>query len=233
MKKGQCHLSFDLWSTLLKSNPEFKLSRAGLFHKKYNPKGFSKDEISSIFSRVGLWGNAINAKTGRSLSSEELYLLVLATLNGTAEGFGEINMEELYVETESLFFANHPVFYDSDTADVLWYYYERGFTMNVLSNTAFVKGKTLRHLLAMLGVDKCFSFQLYSDELGCSKPSRKIFDILVKSISDFSGRTYEPRQIIHIGDDLFADIRGAEDCGLRAFQINSNSNCIQDLLSLC
>lgn len=227
------HLSFDLWSTLLKSNQAFKSARVDLFHRKYNANGISKDAISSIFSRVGLWGNAINAKTGRSLSSEELYLLVLASMNGLDIGFSEIDMAHLYDETESLFLENHPVLYDSDTASVLRALYERGHKMNLLSNTAFIKGRTLRQLLRKLEIDHFFSFQLYSDELDCSKPSREIYETLFRSISGSTGNSVGLKQIIHIGDNLLADIRGAESYGIRAIQINSNSKSIRTLLSLC
>ena len=59
------HYSFDLWLTLIKSNPAYKPERAGIFYRDYNSLNKSLEEIAAIFRQVDLMCNAINEKTGK------------------------------------------------------------------------------------------------------------------------------------------------------------------------
>ena len=43
------HYSFDLWLTLIKSNPTFKKERALFFHKHLNAAGKSLEENTPLF----------------------------------------------------------------------------------------------------------------------------------------------------------------------------------------
>ena len=58
------HYSFDLWLTLIKSNPRFKQERTSYFYEKFNTKNKSIEEVALIFRQVDLMVNAINEKTG-------------------------------------------------------------------------------------------------------------------------------------------------------------------------
>ena len=68
------HYSFDLWLTLIKSNPHFKKERALFFHKHLNTKHKSIEEVEKTFRQVDLMSNATNEKTGQNISANELYL---------------------------------------------------------------------------------------------------------------------------------------------------------------
>ena len=71
------HYSFDLWLTLIKSNPAFKTERTRIFFEDYNIAGKSIEEVAAAFRRVDLLGNAINERTGKNIDSDELYLMVI------------------------------------------------------------------------------------------------------------------------------------------------------------
>jgi putative hydrolase of the HAD superfamily len=43
------HYSFDLWLTLIKSNPYFKIERTKIFHRDFNPAGKSIDDVAKGF----------------------------------------------------------------------------------------------------------------------------------------------------------------------------------------
>jgi putative hydrolase of the HAD superfamily len=64
-------------------------------------------------------------------------------------------------------------------------------------------------------MDECeilqfFDATIFSDEAGCRKPDKRIFQAAVAEL----GST--PERMIHIGDDPEADIWGAKQFGMRA-----------------
>ena len=101
------HYSFDLWFTLIKSNPEFKKERAKFFHKSFNFNNKTLNEVETIFRNVDLMCNSINEKIGKNISAEEMYLMVLYQINEDNKYIGDINLQELYTEMETMFF-NYP-----------------------------------------------------------------------------------------------------------------------------
>ncbi len=227
------HYSFDLWFTLIKSNPNFKNKRALYFYKMYNSKNKTLAEVEHVFRHVDLMCNAINEKTGANIDCEEMYLMVLYELNNEKYHIQDIDLEELCKNMENLFFENPPSLFNSltlPTLDTLKNYPDT--TMNILSNTGFVKGNTLRKLLTNLDISKYFNFQLYSDEMHMSKPNTSIFNILVREINSIRLSPIALKDIIHIGDNILADIKGAESIGINTFLINTNDKSIQNLVKL-
>ncbi len=102
--------------------------------------------------------------------------------------------------------------------------------MNILSNTAFINGKTMRQLLKHLDISKYFDFQIYSDEEGISKPNPLIFKKLINEVKIRRRDAFlELRKIIHIGDNINADYSGAISCGLDSKIINSNGHTIRSI----
>jgi len=218
--------------TLIKSNPAFKQQRADYFFVNYNPKNKTVEEVVSIFRHVDIMSNAINEKTGGNIDAEEMYLMVIYQLTGVAEMLKEINVEKLYAKMEELVLEHMPSLYNQATKDVLAEIkLKKEVTFNILSNTAFIKGCTLRKVLRHLQIENYFDFQIYSDEAGCSKPNRKIFELLLEQITVTKKEPILPAQVIHIGDNIFADVAAAKAMGIAAFQINSNDLLITDLLN--
>jgi len=98
----------------------------------------------------------------------------------------------------------------------------------LLSNTGFIKGITLRKVLKSLAIDQYFDFQLYSDEVGLSKPNQELFQLMIKEALLLN---HVPlKQIIHIGDNPKADIWGADMAGISSLLINSNNTSIIKLI---
>ena len=141
------HYSFDLWLTLIKSNPDFKKQRALYFFKNYNSQKKTILEIETIFREVDLMCNSINEKTGKNLDSDEMYLRVLSQINNSND-FSSINFDDLYREIEIIFFNYLPVLYNEETIITLdKLKNESGSSFNILSNTAFIKGNSLKQVL--------------------------------------------------------------------------------------
>ncbi len=225
------HFSFDLWYTLIKSNPNFKKERAKYFHKHFNSKNKSLLEVENSFRKIDLMCNAINEKTGGNIDAEEMYLMVLYELNKDDEIFELLDLKQLYNYLENLFFKYSPQIFDDHTLASLDGIKERpGTTLSILSNTAFIKGQTLRQLLDNLNISQYFDFQIYSDENKVSKPNKEIYNLLINGAKHLhTASTIGINEIIHIGDNFNADIKGAKLCGIKSLQINSNGKGIQEI----
>ena len=225
------HYSFDLWSTLIRSNPNFKKERCLFFHKHFNTLGKSAEETKTIFRTVDLMANYTNEKTGKNIDAEEMYLMVIYLLNNSHVPFRDIDLRRLYQEMEDLILQYIPVVYDSHTKETLEAIKAMpDTTLNLLSNTGFIKGVTLRKILDRLKLSKYFDFQLFSDELGISKPNPTIYQTLLENIHNLRNDNISLKEIVHIGDNVVSDIEGAESFGINAFQVNSNDNTIKNLI---
>lgn len=227
------HYSFDLWLTLIKSNPEFKIQRAHFFHQNYNNTGKSVDEIVKVFRQVDLMVNAVNEKTGKNIDADEMYLMVINLLNGDQLNIDDIDYPALHLQMEELLFKYPPQAYADVTIDTLHRLkLKSGATFSLLSNTGYITGKTLRKVLALYGLDNYFDFQLYSDEANMSKPNPEFFNTMLNNIDICNGGKNIPlKNIIHIGDNPKNDVQAANQAGISSLLINSNQNSILSLIS--
>lgn len=223
------HYSFDLWMTLIKSNPMFKRARAEYFQDHFNRKKKSIKEIEAIFREVDLMCNWTNETVGGSIDALEMYSMVLHKIDYDLEPLSLRDLQSIYHTVESIFFKYEPVLFDGSTREVLDRLNKNGATLSILSNTGFIQGHTLRKVLSRLEVSKLLNFQIYSDEVGCSKPMATIFTLLTQGVSQI--RVHDPVQfseIVHIGDNLYAD-GGAKKVGLDTIIINSDGVSIRNI----
>ncbi|GGH01898.1 HAD family hydrolase [Mucilaginibacter phyllosphaerae] len=227
------HYSFDLWLTLIRSHPQFKVQRAHFFHQNFNETGKSVDEVAGIFRQVDLMCNAVNEKTGKNIDADEMYLIVISLMNGSRLDIDEVDYPALHLQMEELLFKYPPQMYSDVTIDALQRLkLKSGATFSLLSNTGYITGKTLRKVLAIYGLDNYFDFQLYSDEAGLSKPNPEFFKAMLNNIDICNGGKDLPlKSIIHIGDNPKNDIIPADALGMSSLLINSNQNTILSLLN--
>ena len=226
------HYSFDLWLTLIKSNPTFKVERAKHFHAHYNTTHKSLEEVNAIFRSVDLMVNNINEKTGKNIDAEEMYLLVISLINNYSIDFSAVDVDALYAQMELLLLEHMPLIYCSESLDVLNRLKDSGkSTISLLSNTGFIKGITLRKILGHLKLEEVLDFQLYSDEVRMSKPNPKFFQLMLDTIDREKHTELELHEVIHIGDNPLADCKGADALGIKSLLINSNHLKINHLLS--
>ncbi|MEZ4788239.1 MAG: HAD-IA family hydrolase, partial [Flavobacterium haoranii] len=143
--------------------------------------------------------------------TDEIYLLILSSLGYDISKINRQILEEFYKETEKIFFENEPIFINSNTHKIFEELKNEGITMNILSNTGFIKGRTLRLFLEKNILDGYFDFQIYSDECNYSKPNIEIFDLAYNKITN-KNKTHKS-QVLHLGDNLIADCEGAKAFG--------------------
>jgi putative hydrolase of the HAD superfamily len=208
------HLSFDLWLTLIKSNPKFKSKRNQLF-KDYFEIEDSIEKVNDIVRYYDVLCNNTNEKTGLNIDTFEIYYLILNALNVKINDIETKQLDLFYKETEFLFMEYKPELIHPKTDMLFEEIISQNKTINVLSNTGFIQGHTLRKLIAYYGLDEYFKFQIYSDEVGFSKPNLKIFQLVHEEINRF--KKTPKNEVIHIGDNQVADYNGAISFGFDAF----------------
>jgi putative hydrolase of the HAD superfamily len=212
------HISFDLWMTLIKSNPNFKSKRNQLFKDFFE----IEHDIEFVSQKVRYYDvvcNSINENTGKNIDTYEIYLLILNSLDYNMAKMNIKLLKDFYEESEKIFFENEPVFINSNTYQIFNDLRNEGITMNILSNTGFIKGKTLRLFLDQNNLDGFFDFQIYSDECNYSKPNIEIFELVFNKLSN--SNTILKSQVLHVGDNLKSDYVGAKEFGFSTLHFNN------------
>lgn len=99
----------------------------------------------------------------------------------------------------------------------------RGVRLGVVSNDVFT-GELLRSALSRLEIATPFEFVISSADYGIGKPHPLIFETAVAKLGAESAATW------FVGDNLKADIAGANEAGLFSVWYNPNENesgCIE------
>lgn len=209
---NHCHFSFDLWLTLIKSHPEFKTKRVELFSSFFNVDK-PIEEVARTVKYYDDLCNTINEVTGGNIDTFEIYLMILSALNVDVKLLNKEKLNEFYVKSEELFLEYKPVIIFENIHDFFGEIKNQGKTINILSNTGFIKGKTMRKFLIHENLDQYIDFHIYSDEINCSKPNPLIFQEVKNNLKD---QDLPLHQILHIGDNPVADYKGAKDFGFSA-----------------
>jgi putative hydrolase of the HAD superfamily len=91
------------------------------------------------------------------------------------------------------------------------------YSLALCSN--FSHAPTVHAILAETGFTEHLTTVLISDEVGIRKPRPEIFDQMRQSMG------CDAREILHVGDDLRADVGGAAEVGMRTVWL---TRCIRD-----
>jgi putative hydrolase of the HAD superfamily len=213
------HLSFDLWGTLIKSNVLFSKNRAYYIKDRFA----LNDSIDIIMDKINIVGkesDQINMEQGCSIPASKMYEKVLRFFNILISDF---EMNQMLTELDNLFLQYPPVlineYIQEDLAEC-----KNSFTMNISSNTAFIRGSVLTSFLMSVDLFQYFDFLVFSDEINASKPSDLFFSSVYKHI-----KYLNRNQILHLGDHIFADKKGATDFGFNSITVDFNNSRIKDL----
>lgn len=207
------HFSFDLWLTIIKSNPNFKGKRDALFRDFFSI-GKDIDEVRKTVRHYDILFNRISEKTGNHLEREETFLIMLDALGKDTEKISLEDLNQFFHQVDDLFLNNIPVILWENIEEILAEIKKKNKTASILSNTAFINGESLRKVLEHHGLANYFSFMIFSDEVKASKPNLKIFDMMFNKINEL--RKVEKEKILHIGDNIIADYEGAKRFGVKA-----------------
>ncbi len=75
-------------------------------------------------------------------------------------------------------------------------------------------------VLKALDILKTLDFIVYSEAVQCSKPGRRIFEAAIQ-MSEL--QNLDPREALHVGDDIENDYLGAKEAGWNAILIDRSS----------
>jgi len=84
------------------------------------------------------------------------------------------------------------------------------YKLGIISDTIHTNGRGLRNLLERQNILHYFSYFIFSDEIGASKPSLTVFRQAALGLDT------PPSSIVHIGDRESNDVRGPLSLGMRA-----------------
>mgnify|MGYP002635552890 FL=1 len=222
------HISLDFWNTLMVSNKIFSKLRLDFLKKEFF-QNISIDELSFQIESIGDESDTINMKEGISIPSEVMYQRLFSKFD---INIATTQAEKIYNDLEVLFLNNPPIsIYDLDELKrSLKALRNKGYTTNISSNTAFIKGRTLRGVFKHYDLLDCFDFLIFSDEINSSKPSSNFFKELERKCKNIN---VSKNNILHLGDSFEADVKGAEAFKIKSKLINiDNKKLIQLLIDL-
>jgi len=203
---------FDVGGTLLRVEPSVGDVYA-TYARSFGFKGSAK-ELNQIFQRewtdlggMESLGNSSGKEAERSFWKRLVYQVF--------EHYGGLENFEDYFEIiyEAFTRKDHwHVFDDVISSGILNKLKNRGVTLGVVSNF----DSRLHTILESTGLAQYFDFILASAEVGSAKPDKNIFNEAISK----SGVSYS--EACHIGDDLLADIQGANSVGIDAILVDRN-----------
>lgn len=218
------HISFDLWLTLIKSNPAFKEKRNDLLVNYFGLKQ-ERNTVNQTVRKFDLVFNTINETTGGQLGVMDMWMIILHDLQCDSIKMTKGNLQGFIDSAAKLFFEYPPVLMDENTSGLFNFLTKKNITLSLLSNTGFIGGSMLRTLIQQLNIDKYLSFQLYSDEMGYSKPNEKVFDNVYARVLKI--KDIHKSSILHIGDNENADVVAAKSFGFASRLLEPNQEITQ------
>lgn len=219
LSKEKCfkHYSFDFWNTIAFSNPKFKSERTKYFSKFFVYE-IEQNLITKAFAEVGKNYNDIIESGGQTLSVNALYESVFQKLN-VNPGLSIENIKSDVFEI----FLKYPPLIEADFFTFLNSIDLNSISISITSNTAFIPGQVIETFLKENNLLNTFSVCIFSDLESVAKPNFEIFNSLLSRITS---NGVEPKDVMHIGDNLITDYSGANKAGLSAFHLISNKPLI-------
>lgn len=227
------HVSFDLWYTLIKSNPQFGQYRNMKFQQILNAiSQVSLSKLIEAHKKIKLIADPLGEISGIGLNKVQLYFFFLSELYGKdvlkiIESYPSL-IDELSQCNSCCFEKYPPLLIDEQKIKNLLDILSKKFSLSILSNTSFANGNDLRMILKIHGIHDYFNFMLFSDEIGFFKPNPRCFNILYH-YGDCTANIRE--EILHIGDNENADILGAKNAGMQSFLFSPSNPNYEDIFT--
>ena len=205
MKSITC-ISFDIWSTLIKSNPEFKPLRSAIIA---DALACNKEIVALATTSIDKEMDTVSDETGQDFTCTDRIKGIIKSIPSLhIEQFSDSFYVDLEKKINEAFVAYPPSLIEEDLPHTLKLLKEKGLKICLLSNTGFIKGEVMRGVLTKLGVMEYVDFSCFSNELGFAKPHHEMFQMVTKT----SG--YSANQCIHVGDNIKADYEGSQSFGM-------------------
>ncbi len=211
-------VTFDWWHTIAETpwpdwDERIKILRIETIQKALGDQGVvvTKEDLGRAYERhtellVSNWGRRADLTAEEQVQA----FLRFAGVDGYGDGL-LLPVEEAFgraLETAL------PVLYPH-LAQTLAQLRREGYRIGLVSNTGRTWGRYLRPIQDELGIGKYFDARVFSDETRTRKPDPRIFRRALERLH------LRPEEVVHIGDDVDADVAGAKDLGMRAVWFNA------------
>ena len=218
---------FDVWNTILQSNPDFKKQRIQIIAEAFSSE---PSIIAKIANEIDIEFDKITDLTGRDFNCADRLKLIASKLKKDSYCNGEF-LKQLEDNIDQAFLRFLPSLKSDDVIIVLEQLKQKNVTICLLSNTGFISGVYMRKALDLHGVMKFVDHSFFSDEIKVAKPNLEIFAVVTRTVDCM------PNNVLHVGDNVLADYEGAIKFGMNALLLNtkeaiSNSTTIHSLSEL-
>jgi len=215
-------VTFDLWNTLLVSEPGGIEVRQSAWQKVIDERGLSisSDLLLSVLEMLPVRFD-IEWRAGRQYTAKE-------ALEDVFNVFGEqITCEDREVFAETFDQASFALKVDviEGAGEVLAYLTKKGIKTAIVSDTSLSAGRHLRFFLTEFGIAPYITFFAFSDEVGVYKPDKKIF---MKALEGMGG--VHPFKAAHVGDLKRTDVVGARNIGMTSIRFRGANDDQEDEL---
>jgi putative hydrolase of the HAD superfamily len=216
------HLSFDLWGTLIQSNPNFKKKKLWIYYEALGRKVYFEkieEELKSIEKLV----DSLNEECPGHMGVKQGIGLVVNRLGVKPE---RSLIDKIFNELMEAGTEYPPIWLDDNIDIILRMCKTWGYTMNILSNTGFIEGAYLRERMRSIA-PRIFNFMIFSDEIRASKPSHTAFSAVWERANS-DEKVVHMSEILHIGDNPYTD-GACVKVGMKFYDLTKHS--IHDLLN--
>jgi putative hydrolase of the HAD superfamily len=216
MKNTIEHIFFDLDNTIWDFDANSRLVLTDLFleFNLENRCGVKLEEFIQEYEKINhiLWDRLRkNEITKEQLRSSRFY--------NSMQSFGYDDFELGYtLEEEYVKRSPYQKILVPDAIEVLKKL-SHNFKLHIITNGF----REVQHIkIDNCGIKEYFSNIFISEEIGFSKPDKKIFEFSLKSACS------RLENSIMVGDDLNIDVIGAINCGMRAIHFDRSENLKED-----
>jgi putative hydrolase of the HAD superfamily len=208
-------VTFDLWDTLVLSSAEYdqnlQKKRIELMYKALD--GISREHIAQALEKSWIEIEAVR-KTLRDVPTHVQIDILKKFIPEFNDYTNDGALEKAYTEA----ILHVPPRLNPYAHQVLS---AIPIKIGLISNTGRTPGRVLRPLLSHLGVLHMFGVTIFSNEVGYLKPHPKIFRYTARMLD------VPVSEIVHVGDDVTADINGAQFAGMKTVLIKEPADLVQ------
>lgn len=215
-------VTFDLWNTLLVSEPGGIEVRQLAWQKVIDERNLSisSDLLLSVLEMLPVRFD-VEWRAGRQYTAKE-------ALEDAFNVFGEkITDEDREVFSETFDQASFALKVDviEGAEEVLAYLAGKGIKTAIVSDTSLSAGRHLRFFLTEFGIAPYVTYFAFSDEVGVYKPDSKIFMKALGGMGDV-----RPFKAAHVGDLKRTDVVGARNIGMTSVRFRGANDDQEDEL---
>jgi putative hydrolase of the HAD superfamily len=212
-------VTFDLWETLFferdGASSQRSVARSRNLHEALDKLGakIALERIDSalketILSLLYIW------ETNKDVTHLDQIRLIIRYASNNS-----ITVKQEWIDKLTSAYISPilevPPYLNPDAQKVLESLRNRNKVIGIICNTGLTPGIGLRRLLVNEGVAEYFDLMIFSDEEGIRKPDPRIFHFAAQKLN------IEPREAVHIGDNLKSDVWGAQSSGFKAIYFSS------------